>query len=210
MPTKIASPTTGKSQSILRCYGLRTAHAVIRTYALFILTILLTACNLPVNPSASSLPLNLVTVDPNATATPTPFQPAVQSFTPSPTSTLFPTLTPIPTETATATPTLSPTFTATTVPATLSPASTRPQYTFYVLLDYYGYQLAVDQTIQYTNLTGTTLSDLVLAVEPNLTADSFSLETLFLDGASVNYALEGHRLTIYLPQQLTPGGAITL
>jgi len=79
-----------------------------------------------------------------------------------------------------------------------------------VLLDYYGYQLAVDQTIQYTNLTGTTLSDLVLAVEPNLTADSFSLETLFLDGASVNYALEGHRLTIYLPQQLTPGGAITL
>jgi hypothetical protein len=94
--------------------------------------------------------------------------------------------------------------------ATPSPAATRPQYTFYVLLDYGGRQLAVDLTIQYTNLTGATLSDLVLAVEPNLYTDSFSLETLFLDGVAANYALDGHRLTIYLPQQMTPGTTLTL
>jgi hypothetical protein len=155
-----------------------------------------------------------VTVDPNATATPTPFQPAVESFTPSVTSTLLPTLTPLPTQTDTATSTLPPTPTetsgSTSAPATPSPPVTRPQYTFYVLFDYYGRQLAVDQTIQYTNLTSTTLSDLVLAVEPNLYTNSFSLETLFLDGASANFSLEGHRLTIYLAQQMSPGSTVTL
>jgi hypothetical protein len=79
-----------------------------------------------------------------------------------------------------------------------------------VLLDYSGKQLAVDQTIQYTNLTGATLSDLVLAVEPNLYPDSFSLETLFLDGASADTQLDGHHLTIFLPQQMTPGATVTL
>ena len=50
----------------------------------------------------------------------------------------------------------------------------------------------------------------MLAVEPNLTPDSFSLETLFLDGVSVDHALEGHRLTVFLPQQLTPGSSLSL
>jgi Peptidase family M1 domain len=173
------------------------------------------SCTLPAgDPAASSPPLNLVTVDPNATATPTPFQPAIESFTPSPTFTFLPSLTPLPTQTATATPTVPPTETATigptSAPATLAPGSTRPQYTFYVLLDYSGHQLAVDQTIQYTNLTGSTLSELVLAVEPNLYPDSFSLETLFLDGASADYSLEGHRLTVFLPGQMTPGNTLTL
>jgi hypothetical protein len=155
-----------------------------------------------------------VTVDPNATITPTPFQPAAESFTPSPTSTFLPTLTPLPTQTASSTPTASPTLPATDGPAPAAdnptPAGTRPQYTFYVLWDYSGNQLAVDQTIQYTNLTGTTLYDLVLAVEPNLYTDSFSLETLFLDGATPGYALDGHRLTVTLPQLLAPGSTINL
>ena len=185
----------------------------LRALCVFCGLMVLVSCTLPAgNPAASSPPLNLVTIDPNATITPTPFQPAVESFTPSPTSTFLPTLTPLPTETAT--PTASPTLPAANGPTsavdTPIPALTRPQYSIYVLLDYSGHQLAVDQNIQYTNLTGATLSDLVLAVEPNLYTDSFSLETLFLDGVSANYQLDGHRLTIFLQQPITPGNAVTL
>lgn len=190
-------------------------NRTLRALGIFCCLMVLASCTLPTgDPAASSPPLNLVTVDPNATATPTPFQPAIESFTPSPTFTFLPSLTPLPTQTATATPTFPPTETATSgptsAPATLAPTSTRPQYTFYVLLDYSGHQLAVDQTILYTNLTGSTLSDLVLAVEPNLYPGSFSLETLFLNGASADYSLEGHRLTVFLPQQMTPGNTLTL
>ena len=120
----------------------------LRALSMLCSLILLVSCTLPAgNPGASSPPLNLVTVDPNATATPTPFQPAVESFTPSLTFTFIPSLTPLPTQTASATPTPAPTLTAaigpTSAPVTSSPAVTRPQYTFYVLLDYSGHQLAV-------------------------------------------------------------------
>ena len=50
---------------------------------------------------ASSPPFNLVTVDPNASATPTPFQPAGETFTPPPTLTLPPSATSSPSPTAT-------------------------------------------------------------------------------------------------------------
>ena len=167
-------------------------------------------------PPASSPPLNLVTVDPNASATATPFQPVVETFTPLPTYTPLPSVTPSPSPTVTATQTLPPTQTATTAPtfppvtAPPVPASTRPQYTFYVLFDYSGRQLAVDETIRYTNQTGTSLPDIVLAVESNLSSNSFVLETLFLDGSTPNYELNGHRLTVTLPQPLAPGGTLDL
>jgi Peptidase family M1 domain len=202
-------------QSPVKRVGLTLQNSRILGFLLCL--IFLASCSLPsADPSASSPPLNLVTVDPNATATPTPFQPVAESFTPSPTMTLLPSLTPLPTLTASATPTLAPTQTATvgptSVPVTSSPETTsnRPQYTFYVLFDYSGHQLAVDETIHYTNRTGDSLPDIVLAVEPNLTANSFSLETLFLDGATPAYELNGHRLTITLPQPLAPGDAIDL
>ena len=79
-----------------------------------------------------------------------------------------------------------------------------------MLFDYSGRQLAVDETIRYTNQTGTSLSNIVLAVESNISANSFSLETLFLDGTTPNYELNGHRLTVFLPQSLAPGGTINL
>lgn len=182
---------------------------ILRALSVLCGLIFLASCTLPAGtPPASSPPLNLVTVDPNATATPTPFQPVLESFTPQPTLTPLPTLTasltpsPIPTQTATAGPT--------SAPATSSPASARPQYTFYVLFDYAGRQLAVDETIRYANQTGVTLYDLVLVVEPNLIPNSFSLETLFLEGDTPTYALEGHRLTVYLPQPLAPGSTLNL
>jgi hypothetical protein len=79
-----------------------------------------------------------------------------------------------------------------------------------VLFDYSGRQLAVDENIRYTNQTGTTLSDIVMAVESNLSANSFSLETLYLDGVTPKYELNGHRLTVTLPEPLPPGGTINL
>jgi hypothetical protein len=79
-----------------------------------------------------------------------------------------------------------------------------------VLFDYSGRQLAVDETIRYTNQAGASLSEIVLAVEPNLTPNSFTLETLFLDGSTPNYMLEGHRLTVTLPGTLAPGDSISL
>ena len=199
-------------------YALRNTYYAIRKIGiLFALLTFLAACSLPSgNPPASPPPLNLVTVDPNASATPTPFQPVVESFTPLPTMTSLPSLTPLPTLTASATSTPVPTPTATDFP-TVAPVtsqpdttSTRPQYTFYVLFDFSGNQLAVDETIHYTNLTGTTLSEVVLAVEPNLTPNSFSLETLFLEGVTPNYTLEGHRLTVTLLHSLVPGGSMDL
>ena len=72
-----------------------------------------------------------------------------------------------------------------------------------------GHQLAVDETIRYTNQTGVTLSELVLAVEPNLRG-GFTLENILLDGSSLTYDLSGQRLTVYLPQPLAPGAQVTL
>lgn len=189
----------------------------LRILGVFLCLTFLSSCALPTEEPAASFPtLNLVTANPNASATPTPFQPAVESFTPSPTMTLPPSMTPLPSPTDSIAPTLTPAQTATNAPASIPvtaspvPASTRPQYTFYVLFDYPGRQLAVDETIRYTNQTGTSLSDIVLAVEANLSANSFSLETLFLDGSSPNYELNGHRLTVFLPQPLDPGSTINL
>jgi hypothetical protein len=131
-----------------------------------------------------------VTVDPNATIT-RPFQPTA-SFTPSQLPTFLPTRRLAHRRFVHRQASHLPATDGPALPVDNNPAE-RPQYTFYVLWDYSGNQLAVDQTIQYTNLTGTTLYDLVLAVEPNLYTDSFSLETLFLDAPTPGYALDGHR-----------------
>jgi hypothetical protein len=197
---------------------IRTLRALSVLCGLFFLA----SCTLPSgDPPASSPTINLVTANPNASATATPFQPVVESFTPLPTLTFLPSLTPLPTLTPSTTPspTSTPSLTATSAPPSEPetpetseplPASSRPQYTFHVLFDYSGRQLAVDETIRYTNQTGITMFDLVLAVESNLTPNSFSLETLFLDGVAPNYTLDGHRMTVTLPQVLSPGGTVNL
>jgi len=191
--------------------------SIIRNLGMFlvVLSLILTACVPKADPPAPAPILNLVTVDPNATATATPFQPAQETLTLPPTLTQLPLppSSPTPSETVTATPFPTATFTdspATQPPSASPPASERPQYTFYALFNYSDRQLAVDETIRYTNLTGSTLADIVLVVDANLYANSFSLETLFLDGSTVNYDLSGHHLTIFLPQPLAPGAMLTL
>ncbi len=69
--------------------------------------------------------------------------------------------------------------------------------------------MGVDETIRYTNQTGVTLAEIVLAVEPNLYS-GFSLENILLDGNPLTYDLSGHRLTVPLPQALAPGAQVTL
>ena len=161
------------------------------------------ACSFPqvaqVNP-----PLVFVSPNPDASTTPTPFQPLVPGTA---TPTLAYTFTPVP-PTDTPPPTFE--FTATPLPPpTSSSPTTRTQYTMYVLLDYQGNQLAADETIHYTNQTGTALSELVLAVEPNLRG-GFSIENIMQNGVPLNYDLGGQWLTVQLQQTLAPGAQTTL
>ena len=172
----------------------------------FFLVLILSSCNMPQGQTPPPT-LVLVTANPNASPTPTPFLPV--AFTP--TFNQYPTLaasfTPEP-PTNTPPPTFA--FTATSLPPPTSPPqSSRTQYTMYALLDYYGHQLAVDETIRYTNQTGGPLNDLVMAVEPNHRG-GFSLENILLDGNQLNYDLNGHRLAVSLPQPLAPNAQINI
>src|SRR5215216_2585174 len=175
----------------------------LRLASIFFIWIILSCALLQPMPAPPPT-LAFVTVNPNASPTPTPFQAA--EF-PSETPTLVYTFTPEP-PTDTPLPTLE--YTATTLPQPTAPVpSTRTQYTIYALLDYSGHQLGADETIRYTNQTGITLGEVVMAVEPNLRG-GFTIENIMLDGNLLNYALNGHHLIVTLTQGLAPGAQITL
>lgn len=210
-------PAAARRRNLLSLIADRKAHYRATIFIIVTLLLCLTgtlnACSTPSGEEKAPAPtLNLVTVDPNATATATPFQPAPETPTSMPTLTLPASATPSTSPSPSATASLPPTSTntATVLSPTDPPSTTRPQYTFYLLFDYAGRNLAVDETIRYSNQTGASLSDIALVVDANLYANSFSLETLFLDGASATYELNGHRLTIFLPQPLAPGASVTL
>ena len=151
--------------------------------------------------------LVLVTPNINASPTPTPFQPADSNYIPVDAPTLESTFTPIP-PTSTPLPTLE--FTSTPLPQPTSPPqSARTQYVIYALFDYYGNELAVDETVIYTNQTGVALNEIVMAVEP-MHRGGFTLEHILLDGNNLTYDINGHRLTVYLSQPLQPNATLTL
>ncbi len=129
----------------------------LRPASIFFIWIILSCAFLqPLPPPPPTLAF--VTVNPNASSTPTPFQPA---GIPSETPTLIYTYTPVP-PTDTPLPTLE--YTATTLPLPSAPApAARTQYTIHALLDYQGHQLGADEIIHYTNQTGATLGEIVLA-----------------------------------------------
>jgi hypothetical protein len=80
-------------------------------------------------------------------------------------------------------------------------------------LNYSNKSATVNQTITYPNWSGETLTELVLAVEPNLWNGGFSIKFLAVDDLPVaNYTLENlsQRLEIPLPQPLQPGRTITV
>jgi hypothetical protein len=166
----------------------------------------LSACSLQTSVAAPPT-LVMVTVPPDASPTSTPFQPIAGTLAPSSTPTLVSTFTPLP-PSDTPLPTLE--YTATTLPSpTSAPPSARTQYKMFALLDYTGNKLGVDETIQYTNQTGVTLGELVMAVEPNRRG-GFTLENIMLDGSALTYDLNGQRLAVYLPQGLAPNARVTI
>ncbi len=179
----------------------------IARYALrLVFCLLLTACSFPTLVTTPP-PLVLVTSNPGAAPTSTPFQPAGATLPLPGPPTLASTFTPVP-PTDTPLPTLE--FTATPLSSPTAPsASARTQYTLYALLDYSGHQLGVDETIRYTNQTGVTLGELVLAVQPNLRG-GFTLENVMRDGTSLEYVLDGQRLTVNLPDGLAPNAQVII
>lgn len=80
-----------------------------------------------------------------------------------------------------------------------------------VVLDYTAKSATVDETIIYPNHTGQPLNDFLLAVEPNLWPNCFTLSALTLDGAAVtDYSLDGQKLAFALPAVLQPEATIAL
>ncbi len=80
-----------------------------------------------------------------------------------------------------------------------------------VVLDYAAKSVTVDETIVYPNHSGQLLSDLVLAVEPNLWAGCFTLGNLSIGGVPVtNYTLDGQNLSIPLSDVMEPETTLTL
>ncbi len=153
-------------------------------------------CALALAPAAEPPPI-LITIDPNASATPTPFQPLPDTGSSSAIETATPETPPA--ETAAPTGILAP-----------IPANARTQYTFYVTLDYAAHGVAVNEHVRYANTTGQSLSDIVLAVEPNLWTSCFALSLLEQDGNPItDYSLSGQRLTINLAQSLGAGAVTT-
>jgi len=190
---------------------------------LFLLSTLPSSCAPPTPAASSFSTFILITQDPNASPTPTPFQPSSQA-----TSTSIPTFTPAPfastTFTSTVTPQATLTATQTALPPTLVPAgaaltpspsttveAARTNYILYTTLDFSAHKLYADETIRYYNNTGLALSDIVLSVQPNLYGNAFVLNSILQDNSTLtNYTLNGQRLTLSLPQALQAQSATTL
>lgn len=128
-----------------------------------------------------------------------------------------------PTPASISTPTLSqpsPTVAPSTETAVIStdlpvttpvPALERAKYTIDATLDYAAKIVSVDQTILYPNHSGETLSNLVLAVEPNMWPGGFNLTALNVDGAPIRaYGLSGQKLEFALPTPLALETTITV
>jgi aminopeptidase N len=121
-----------------------------------------------------------------------------------------------PTPTATVPPTIAPATETATLPTglpaeTLVPAPERAKYTINAALDYAAKTVSVDQAITYPNHSGETLSNLVLAVLPNMWLGSFNLTALRVDEAPVaTYDLQGQKLEFTLPAPLAPETTITV
>ena len=96
--------------------------------------------------------------------------------------------------------------TATETPA---PVMDFSEYEIDLILDYESKQAQVSEVIRFQNNTGGELTELVLAVEPNLWPDCFSLESINVDGKLItSYELDGQRLTI--PQRMVPQQIVTI
>src|SRR6266498_6087262 len=133
--------------------------------------------------------------------------PAIPTNSPTlPTETLLPTETAAPVEAS------IPTETPTPFP-TLTPDLQRPQYVIDLQMNYTSKAALVNQTIAYPNWTGETLTNIVLAVEPNLWNGGFNLKSISIDDQPVaNYTLEAlsQKLDVPLPKPLEPSRTVVI
>ncbi|MFN8412918.1 MAG: M1 family aminopeptidase [Anaerolineales bacterium] len=196
---------------------MNSKHTLRIVTVIFLLTFL-SACASPTQVPPQFPTFILVTQDPNASPTPTPFQPASLS------ETSVPTFTPgapvLPSATSTFTP--EPTFTSipptqapppvvNTIAPPPAPTSSRTNYILYTTLNFAAHTVNVDETIRYYNNTGTALSDIVLSVQPNRYGNTFVLSSIQQDTVALtSFTLNDQRLTLNLPQSLQPNTATTL
>jgi hypothetical protein len=89
------------------------------------------------------------------------------------------------------------------------PAMENPEYVLFLQLDYARKQAIVDETIKYQNQSGQEMSNLLLAVEPNLWENCFSLTGIRVDDqVTTAFSLEGQKLV--LEHSLTPMQIVTI
>jgi hypothetical protein len=127
--------------------------------------------------------------------------------------------TPIAEQTTTAVPailaeTATPLSISTETPAPTVTPIPEPELAKYILnttIDYDAHTLTVDESIYYPNHTASQLNAFVLAVVPNLWAESFNLNSIAIDDTPITtYSLEGQRLDIALSSLLKPGSTIKI
>ena len=123
-----------------------------------------------------------------------------------PTSTVVP-------PSATITPQLA--FTASPEPilptATPVPEPERAQYLLNATLDYNRHYLSVQETIDYPNLTGQVLNELVMAVEPNRYPGGFRLNSIEVGGTAIDsFTLASNKLNFTLPAPLEKNQSLHL
>lgn len=177
-------------------------------YSLLSLLFLLILCSC----SAEDLPGVVTITAPVPTAgvtTATPFSVAGALPTVAPAETVTPDLATAtasvdatsPAPNANATPTALPTDTA----------AVRPLYAIDATMDYEAKSIDVTQEITYQNQTGEGLSQIVLAVEPNLLENVFNLASVAVDGQKIDtFTLDGQRFEVTLPAPLPAGATVKL
>ncbi len=99
---------------------------------------------------------------------------------------------------------------STSVPA--SGARSRTHYELEAVLDYFSHSVSVTETISYTNPVTTSLTDLLLVIEPNYWSGCFNLVSLtWQNGQPVQgYVLDKAHLQVPLPDPLNEGDSLGL
>lgn len=116
------------------------------------------------------------------------------------------TLQPLPSQTSEP----SQTPTAQSACAPLDDVQRHIRYTITADVDYPLHSVVVEQHIDYTNVSGESLNDIVLNIEPNNFSGAFQLQSVLVDGESPVFNVDTRRMTITLPEPLEPGCAFRL
>ncbi|HEY3310176.1 MAG TPA: M1 family aminopeptidase [Anaerolineales bacterium] len=185
------------------------SHLILLTASFFLLSSCSSALASTTTSTDPQPTSGYVLVTPNPQITATPFQPSAPTDPP-PTETALPTSEP---PTSTPQPVESPTEppAVPTAPSNPPATSDRPQYFLTALLDYEGHTLNVSEIVTYPNRSAGPLSNIVLAVNPNLWNGVFTLQSVSVnDQAYSNYSLAGQWFTLNLDKPLESGQAIKI